>query len=226
MATLNMAFNYPVINEPFGTMHVVQGKERLGLLVDTGASSALMGTDTLRIFLDKVVEPMGAMDEVSFGPSNAMFTGVGGVPEKGLKVCTMPLGVPGLPGATFSTDVIGNKGSSCPGLMPLPSMVDCSALVACGVYDNNDGIMIISAPGKRKRDPPQVALVRMLYTDSNHYLLPTDRIKQTAAQIADDFKWNSEREKMWLGASAGGVCQQATALQNCAQHFQALFQRA
>eukprot|EP00959_Pyramimonas_sp_CCMP1952_P454650 9470231-Pyramimonas_sp.AAC.1 len=90
-------------------MHVVQGVGRLGLLVDTGASSALMGTDTLRIFLDKVVEPVGIENEVSFGPSTSMFTGVGGRPEPGLRMCTMPLGVPGLPGATFSTDLIGNQ---------------------------------------------------------------------------------------------------------------------
>eukprot|EP00959_Pyramimonas_sp_CCMP1952_P300817 6292725-Pyramimonas_sp.AAC.1 len=98
----------------------------------------------------------------------------------------MPLGVPGLPGATFSTDLIGNKGSSCPGLMPLPSMVDCSALVACGVYDNRDGIMIISAPAKHKHDPPQVALVRIPDTGSNRYLLPTDISEQTALEIAEE----------------------------------------
>eukprot|EP00959_Pyramimonas_sp_CCMP1952_P093712 1960907-Pyramimonas_sp.AAC.1 len=100
----------------------------------------------------------------------------------------MPLGIPGLPGATFSTDLIGNKGSSssCPGLMPLPSMVDCSALVACGVFDNRDGIMIISAPGKRPRDPPQVALARILYTDSNHYFLPPHRFIQSGHEIAQE----------------------------------------
>ena len=92
---MNMAYNYPATGEAFGTMHVVRGVERLGLLVDTGASSALMGTDTLRVFLDKVVEPMGAMSEVSFGPSSSVFTGVGGKPEPGLSVCTLPLGVPG-----------------------------------------------------------------------------------------------------------------------------------
>eukprot|EP00959_Pyramimonas_sp_CCMP1952_P237818 4969390-Pyramimonas_sp.AAC.1 len=110
------------------------------------------------------------MNEVHFGLSASMFTGVGRRPDPGLRVCTMPLGVPGLPGAAFWTDLIGNKGSSCPGMMPLPSMVDCSALVACGVYDNRDGIMIISAPGKHKHDPPQVALVRILWSGSNRYL--------------------------------------------------------
>eukprot|EP00959_Pyramimonas_sp_CCMP1952_P104942 2193759-Pyramimonas_sp.AAC.1 len=64
-------------------MHVVHGVAGLGLLVDTGASSALLGTDKLRIFLDKVVKPMGIMDEVSFGPFTSMFTGVEGRPEPG-----------------------------------------------------------------------------------------------------------------------------------------------
>ena len=184
MATMSMAFSYPATDMGFGTMHVVRGEDRLGLLVDTGASSALMGTDTLRKHLEHIVEPMGAMDAVTYGPSNATFTGVGGKPEKGLGVCTLPLGVPGLPGATFQTDLIGNEGSACPGLMPLPSMVDCSGTVVCNVYDNHDGILIISAPGKRKRDRPLVALVRLLYTDSNHYLMPTDKIHQTAREIA------------------------------------------
>eukprot|EP00959_Pyramimonas_sp_CCMP1952_P291280 6093089-Pyramimonas_sp.AAC.1 len=75
--------------------------------------------------------------------------------------------------------------------MPLPSMVDCSAMVACGVYGRRDGTMIISAPGERKHDPPQVALVRILYTDSNHYLLPTDRFEQTALEVAD------EQRELW-----------------------------
>ena len=143
-----------------------------------------MGTDTLRLHLEKVPQPMGAMSDVTYGPSNAVFTGVGGRAEKGQGVCTLPLGMPGLPGATFSTDLIGNGGSACPGLMPLPSMVDCSAAVLCGVFENRDGIMIIPAPGKRRGDRPQVTLGRVLYAGSNRRILPTDKIAQTAREIA------------------------------------------
>ena len=72
MATMSMALNYPATNAGFGTMHVVRGEDRLGLLVDTGASSALMGTDTLRKHLKQIVESMGAMSEVTYGPSNSL----------------------------------------------------------------------------------------------------------------------------------------------------------
>ena len=68
--------------------------------------------------------------------------------------------------------------------MPLPSMVECSAAVARGVLENRDGIVVISAPGKRRGDRPQVALARALYADSNRHLPPTDRISQTAQEIA------------------------------------------
>ena len=104
--------------------------------------------------------------------------------EKFQRVDIMPLGVPGLPVTTCSTDLIVDQSSSFPRFMPQPSMVDCNAPVAVGVNDNRDGILIISASGRRSYDPHHVALVRLLYTDSTHSLLLADRLNQTAREIA------------------------------------------
>ena len=70
--------------------------------------------------------------------------------------------------------------------MLLPSMANCSVSAVRGVYENLDGIMIISAPGKHRGDRPQVAMARLLYADSNRYLLPTDKVTQIAREVADE----------------------------------------
>ena len=55
--------------------HSVRGTSRHGLIVDPGAASALMGTETLRTFLED------QNLKVTMEPSCSTFTGVDGRPE-------------------------------------------------------------------------------------------------------------------------------------------------
>ena len=126
LATLGAACSQwlepPPLNPTQMHHHVVRGEVRHGLIVDPGAASALMGTETLRSFLQESVDLRRL--PITIEPSNATFTGVDGRPEPGLGVVTVPLGIPGLPGCSFRTDLIGNEGSTCPGLLPLNTLLD------------------------------------------------------------------------------------------------------
>ena len=59
---------------PTHMMHTVGGVPHHGLIVDLGASAGLMGVDTLRLFMDESLRPLGLC--VSIEKSNATFTGV------------------------------------------------------------------------------------------------------------------------------------------------------
>ena len=107
-------------------MHVARGEERHGLIVDPGAASALMGTDTLKHYFEHLLSPQD-LARVSFEPSNATFTGVDGRPEPGLGVCTFPLVISGIPGRPFRTDLMGGTGSKCPGPLPLHVLMEYQA---------------------------------------------------------------------------------------------------
>ena len=67
-------------------------------------------------------------------------------------------------------DLIGGNGSFCPFLLPLPPMIEYRAILLCGLYSNSDEAIILT----QVNDESDTNAARMLYTDSGHYLLPTD----------------------------------------------------
>ena len=104
------------------------------------------------------------------------MTGISGEPEASLGRAHIPLLIPGLPNATFEADMIGNQGSWCPALMPCSTAVKYRMCCLFGALDKGDGILMI-----HQNTDPRVAdaetepiLVRLLATDSGHYLIPTD----------------------------------------------------
>ena len=57
--------------------------------------------------------------------------------------------------------------STCPGLIPLHTLIALRCLLDFGSYENGDGLLGI-------RVHQNIALQRLLLTDSGHYLLPID----------------------------------------------------
>ena len=169
---------YPATQVPTHMMHTVNGVPVHGLIVDPGASAGLMGIDTLRLFLQETLDPLGL--SVTIVPSSATFTGVDGLPEPSLGRCTVPLGVPGLDRVTFSTDLIGKSGSRCPGLLPLEALLQYKATLVCDVFEDKsrDGILILSST---QHGFTRTGLVRVHYTDSGHYLMPISNFVRDAA---------------------------------------------
>ena len=155
-------------------MHSVRGKSMHGLIVDSGASSGLMGTDTFRKYLQEVLQPAGKT--VKFEPTSNTFTGVDGLTDPGLALCTMPLGVPGEDGISFKADLIGNAGSTCPGLLPLPTLIYYYASLFCNILEHNDGVLVlILTDGKQQS---RTIFIHVYFTDSGHYLLPIGSFNQ------------------------------------------------
>ena len=81
--------------------------KRFGLIYDPGASSGIIGTDTVREYQQEVLG--GAAIESK--PTRAQFTGIDGRPTPGIGKAVLPLRIPAMRGTTFTGDMIGGSGS-------------------------------------------------------------------------------------------------------------------
>ncbi|CAE8712259.1 unnamed protein product, partial [Polarella glacialis] len=147
--------------------HSVRGVKRHGLLIDPGAASGLIGTDTLKEYREEILLPQQL--DIICRPTTQNVSGISGKPEPALSRVTMPI-FPGIKSSTFTADVIGKQGSKCPALLPNPSMRAANMGLLTNFYENGDGMLIVHDNGKR-------LLYRCLLTESGHYILPTDNIK-------------------------------------------------
>ena len=198
--------NFPE-KEATDNFHQVRGRRVLGLLVDPGASSGLIGTDTLKEIMESGALPMARMEEIEWGPSTTTVTGISGQSDDTLARISLPIDVGSseVP-ASYTADLIGGQGSTCPALLPNTSLRQMRAAVMTEWFDNGDGALVVSANGKKLNDPSSELLVmRMLLSESGHYILPVDRQEQ----------WIDEKEKkailsMW---KKGEVQDTATALE-------------
>ena len=79
--SLTTSVSAPVfpVNANYENYHMVRGQRRHGLLIDTGAALALMGTETLRQLVMMSLRP--ANQRFSIAPSSNKFTGIEGAPE-------------------------------------------------------------------------------------------------------------------------------------------------
>ena len=68
----------------------VRGRERHGLLIDPGAATGLIGSDTLKAYIDNVLKPLGRENDVVFTSSTSLLTGIDGVPKPAVAKVTMP----------------------------------------------------------------------------------------------------------------------------------------
>ena len=152
--------------------HSVRGLRRRGLTIDPGAANGLIGSETLRDLL----EHCRNADRVHAGlrwnyEKNSSVTGISGSSDTTLGEVMVPLPMlRGLEDACYTADVIGGSGSLCPALIGNPSLVKMKATIATAWFDNRDGLLIIpkiKAPGEHHT-------LRLLLTDSGHYLLPLD----------------------------------------------------
>lgn len=140
--------------------HMVRGTKRFGLIIDPGAADGLIGSDTLREFLEH------AKIRAEFRGTDRQFLGINGEPSPGLAKTRYQLGLPGLD-VKYEADIIGGTGSYCPGLLPNSNMVRNKCGLLCGYFSNDDGLFIV-------RTHKGTFGYRALLTDTKHYLLPCD----------------------------------------------------
>ncbi len=127
------------LNNTVQAYHNVRGTKRYGLLVDPGAASGIIGSDTLREYVDNILVPNNM--DYKIEPSAAVFKGISGQPEPGKGAVTMPMSVAGMADCTFAADVVGNAGSYCPGLLPNSSMRQHNMSLFTNIFHNGDGIL-------------------------------------------------------------------------------------
>ena len=104
--------------------------------------------------------------------SDASFAGISGESNPGRGTVTMPISLPSLSACSFEADVVGDQGSYCPGLLPNSAMRKYNMSLFANMFSDGDGILVV-VPRCGDEVLPGV-LIRVLLTESGHYLLPTD----------------------------------------------------
>ena len=172
--------------------HTVGGRRRRGLIIDPGAANGLIGTETLRDLLKNIDKAKQVNDTLVWKPKQSEVTGISGAADTTLGEVTLALPmIPGLESAHYKADVIGGDASMCPALVGNPALVNMKAVLASNWFSNKDGLLII--PDNEK----EMHMIRLLYTDSRHYLLPLDS-ETDADQSSEAF----EKAKTFLMQAA------------------------
>ena len=170
--------NFPVVEENEMIFHQVRGRRIRGLLVDPGASSGLIGSETLRDLLASGMVPPNKVKDITWNEASTTVTGISGQADATLTRISIPFQI-GSEDAEYTADVIGGEGSNCPALLPNGSLRQLRTAMMTQWYDNGDGVMLCSLNGLRP-DDPQASLVvmKLLLAESGHYILPVNKEDQ------------------------------------------------
>ena len=161
----SFAFNFYEAADYFA----VRGEKRRGLIIDPGAASGLIGCDTLKDLMEHCIKPYGK--EISIDKSiTSPVSGISGGSDRTLGQVTIPLVTGGCP-ITFTGEVIGGDGSMCPALVGNPSLRKMHSTIFTNYFQNGDGLLVLDS---RSDDQGALKMLRILLTDSGHYILPTD----------------------------------------------------
>lgn len=149
----------------------VRGEQRHGLLVDPGAASGLIGSETLRELMSRCVTPLGKNDEVVMdGNKTTPVSGINGGSNHTLGEVTLPLQAGGQ-NITFTAEVIGGDGSMCPDLVGNPTVRKMDSSIFSNWFANGDGLLMVGGRNAEENSK-EYRLFRLLLTES--YILPTD----------------------------------------------------
>ncbi|CAE7420861.1 RE2 [Symbiodinium natans] len=174
--------------------HTVKGEKRRGLLVDPGAASGLIGSETLRDLLEHCALPTGKQVSWRYDKQNSV-SGISGTQEATLGEVSIPVQLAGATGS-FSADVIGGEGSLCPALLSNPALRKQRASILTDWFSNGDGVLATWD------DNHGWHYMRMLLTDSGHYLLPVDDAREVSEETTKKankqlYLWAAETSQQW-----------------------------
>ena len=101
----------------------------------------------------------------------------------------MPLSFAGAT-ASFKADVLGGEGSLCPALLSNPALRKQKACILSDWFQNGEGCVVVwngPADGQRRHaDASNWHYLRLLLTDSGHYLLPVNDHRELAPETVVD----------------------------------------
>ena len=171
---IHEAFSFAFSNYYQATDYfMVRGQKRRGLIIDPGAASGLIGSETLRDLVATCVKPFGK--EISIEKDvTSPVSGIDGKSDQTLGRVTVPLLSSGK-AIKFCGEVIGGQGSLCPALVGNPSLRKMNCVIFSNYFSNGDGLLAMN----HKEEPQSSRLLRLLLTDSGHYILATDGIDET-----------------------------------------------
>ena len=179
-------------NEDVEIYHTVSGRRRRGLIIDPGAANGLIGTETLRDLLYNVDMKSTVAPKVKWSEKKSEVTGISGTADQTLGEVCIPLPMlPGMDTASYVADVIGGEASCCPALVGNPALVRMKAVIAANWFTNGDGLLAI--PQDSPSGDMDYHLLRLLLTDSKHYMLTLDEVN-----VASDEK---DRTRTFLSAA-------------------------
>ena len=169
-----LAFNFASSIYSTEAYHTVQGQKRRGLLVDPGAASGLVGSETLRDLLEVCGD-----SQVKWNRDRTNnVSGISGSSESTLGEVEIGLSLGGAQGS-YRADVLGGEGSLCPALLSNPALRRQKAAILSDWFNNGDGVLVIQTEER------ECHYLRLLLTDSGHYLLPVDEQKNISQTTKD-----------------------------------------
>ena len=179
LTAFNFAFNFYEAMDYF----MVKGEKRRGLVIDPGAASGLIGSETLRDLIDHCVAPFGKEKDVVINKViRSPVSGISGGSDRTLGQVTVPLRTSGCPIIiSYTGEVIGGDGSLCPALIGNPSLRKMHCAIFTEHFVNGDGLLVLNS--MQDTNEP-MKMMRLLLTDSGHYILPTDH-QQTGRVSAE-----------------------------------------
>ena len=152
----------------------IQGRRRRGLIIDPGAANGLVGSETLRDLLQHCDLSEQVKSSITWAEKQSEVTGISGSADTTLgEVCLRLPMLKGLRDACYVADVVGGEASCCPALVGNPALVKMGAIIASSWFENKDGLLIVPGEGDAGES---MQLLRLLYTDSRHYMLPLDEV--------------------------------------------------
>eukprot|EP00438_Fugacium_kawagutii_P029807 Skav231475 [mRNA] locus=scaffold1100:530653:539709:- [translate_table: standard] len=152
--------------------HTVRGEKRRGLLIDPGAASGLIGSETLRDIMEFCVPTDKISEHVSWQQKTTSVAGISGASDETLGEVHLKLHTSNR-NITYKGDVLGGAGSLCPALVGNPTLRQQQAAMFADWFPNGDGLLSIHREEFLDENKEPV-LLRLLLTDSGHYLLPVD----------------------------------------------------
>ena len=174
----------------------VRGEKRRGLIIDPGAASGLIGCDTLKDIIENCITPFGKDKDILIDKQIASpVSGINGGSNRTLGQVTIPLVTGGCP-ISFTGEVIGGDGSLCPALIGNPSLRKMNSTIFTNYFQNGDGLLVLDS---RNSDSGSMKMLRILLTDSGHYILPTDH--SNTAKVSQETQrevavfWNKVAEE-------------------------------
>eukprot|EP00435_Cladocopium_sp_Y103_P008328 s555_g2.t1 len=154
------------------TYHTVKGEKRRGLLIDPGAASGLIGSETLRDIMENCIPQDQHGDCIKWNKKTTSVAGISGQSDETLGEVSIKLSAANRC-ISYKGDVLGGNGSLCPALVGNPTLRQQQAAMFSEWFPNGDGLLVIHREEMLGPDKEPI-LLRLLLTDSGHYLLPTD----------------------------------------------------